>query len=144
MREIKFRAWDGEQMIDTFSVQSNGDGINYRGNIMTSWKLMQYTGLTDKNGKEIYESDIVLANGMESVLDNDMSQARKYISPMISDSRHFEKRRSAYQVYWQHNFCCFSFMSLSTPKHSIEVDVNSRELEIIGNIFEHSHLLRKQ
>lgn len=54
MRTIKFRAWDGEKMIEepTFEV-SNGvpdDG---------EWILMQYTGLKDKNGKEVYEGDIV-------------------------------------------------------------------------------------
>lgn len=52
-REFKFRAWDGSQMHYTFSVQSNGDGILYAGDIMPDWKLMQFTGLTDKNGKEI-------------------------------------------------------------------------------------------
>lgn len=54
MREIKFRAWDGGKMIfpelygpDWDSCQTNG------------YQLMQYTGLKDKNGKEIYEGDIV-------------------------------------------------------------------------------------
>lgn len=62
MREIKFRAWDGEKMIDTFSVQSNGDGVLYSGDIMGSWEIMQFTGLLDKNGKEIYEGDILMAD----------------------------------------------------------------------------------
>ncbi len=65
MREIKFRAWvlkdealDGlmENMME-YDVESFHDPLyEYKqGNII----LMQYTGLKDKNGKEIYEGDIV-------------------------------------------------------------------------------------
>ena len=53
MREIKFRVWqtDHEEMeyFDLFNAeQYAADG-----------PIMQYTGLKDKNGKEIYEGDIV-------------------------------------------------------------------------------------
>lgn len=58
MREIKFRAWDMENKIMRFS------GIEEpltMGEIipLNSYILMQYTGLKDKNGKEIYEGDIL-------------------------------------------------------------------------------------
>ena len=52
MRTIKFRAWDGEKMTPEFYIGSYLS-MNYTG------KLMQYTGLKDKNGKEIYEGDIL-------------------------------------------------------------------------------------
>ena len=54
MRELKFRVWDGEKMI----YQENGVMFffPYKG----AGEVMQYTGLKDKNVKEIYEGDVVI------------------------------------------------------------------------------------
>jgi len=51
-REIKFRAWINEKMWH-FDIKESAGYVWHKGN------LMQYTGLKDKNGKEIYEGDIV-------------------------------------------------------------------------------------
>jgi len=63
-REIKFRAWDGsiEKMFyDAFSIQSFGSviDIGWKSKNVKEIIYQQYTGLHDKNDKEIYEGDIV-------------------------------------------------------------------------------------
>ena len=60
-REIKFRAWDTEyrEWREDFTIQADGKVHDIDGNETGTIVLMQFTGLKDKNGKEIYEGDIV-------------------------------------------------------------------------------------
>lgn len=68
-REIKFRAWDfdNKSMIypdselgTIFCFDKVGLSIYHcDGYELSSFNVMQYTGLKDKNGKEIYERDIL-------------------------------------------------------------------------------------
>ena len=59
-REIKFRAWDGEQMISPDYIDRNGMAWWKENSIPTfNVQPMQFTGLHDKNGREIYDRDIV-------------------------------------------------------------------------------------
>lgn len=58
MREIKFRVWhaDNNEMLGPFDLTQNPI---YWADKMRDGVLMQYTGLKDVNGVEIYEGDIL-------------------------------------------------------------------------------------
>ena len=68
-REIKFRAWNKKDkvMVDVAAMNFGPSGFwsliedayDAELQLADSYELMQYTGLKDKNGREIYEGDIV-------------------------------------------------------------------------------------
>jgi len=68
MREIKFRGWDeeGKRMLPPQDLSTSRLYLEWLGIIDVP--LMQYTGLKDKEGKDIYENDFVYLSGYGSYL----------------------------------------------------------------------------
>lgn len=122
MREIKFRAWYQNKM------NYNITKAHYEHNAMSGhggdlwdldeWlklsKVMQYTGMKDRNDKEIYEGDIILCT---------YHTAHNYIRKGI-----VEYFASSFILNWGDQ----------TDENLDEV---SAKLEVIGNIFENPELL---
>lgn len=71
MRQIKFRAWDEvrKEMVEPTSIEIHDDGMFevlpcYSG---STYLLMQFTGLVDGDGKEVYEGDIIDFAGLKPI-----------------------------------------------------------------------------
>ncbi|HDR4874164.1 TPA: hypothetical protein QCR24_005071 [Bacillus cereus] len=105
MKEIKFRAWDKEFK------QFSDRALNYKIadiNYYTDYEWMQYTGIKDFHGNEIYEGDIVKnAFGEE------------------------------YKIIWDERRCQFIAITTIEDGSEWYQNV-SRSLEVIGNICENS------
>ena len=110
-REIKFRAWDGLRMTTSGIQFSSTDG---KLTMVKNMPLMQYTGLKDRNGVEIYEGDIVYAGGDKKNI------AEVYYSTKQSMGAFLLKNSWTEDMIW-----------------------TTKEIKVIGNIYEHSHLLDK-
>lgn len=130
MRQIKFRAWDKEKSVLLFQDDDfayvRTDGIDMvREGIRSpnlDVELMQFTGLFDKNGKEIYEGDIVTA-----------SFSKDFKAKIIYD----DDQTSYWLEYEQEGFmkpCTQMLLKRLVLNH---------ELEVIGNIHENPELLTK-
>lgn len=118
MREFKFRGWNSKKQKMSEPFLFDDFDTNYF--IPESWyfgdfEIMQYTGLLDKNGKEIWEGDILQLNNKTVTINS-------FTTHVIfnQSSARFELEDTV-------------FMGLDQQF--------TNNLEVVGNIYEHPHLL---
>lgn len=112
MREIKFRAWDKEEQEMIYGIEATPLHF-YEYLEMENFMVMQYTGLKDKNDKEIYEGDIVKQwDGIKQIIFEDfMWAAVEKLGEVVNSS-------------------CEEMLPFI-----------SNDCEVIGNIYENKELL---
>lgn len=127
MRKFKFRAWiDCKEPIKNFMVYSEKSLGDFFDHTLYGLKytLMQYTGLKDKNGKEIYEGDVVKRN-----------------------NRRFPDRRNVWRVEWREGSSGWALFVPATYEHSRnkrlleKFMIGDSNYEVIGNVYETPELL---
>ena len=133
-REIKFRAWlkEEEKMVNVETMDFTDKSMQYlekneiidayllRRMIFDDVELMQYTGIKDKNGVEIYEGDIVLIRiDKTNILHKTVVKFKHgtFIADIIGDNDY---------IYLFH----FGF--------------NKDDFEVVGNIYENPELLEEK
>jgi uncharacterized phage protein (TIGR01671 family) len=123
MREIKFRVWDAEnkEMFYPKKIEWNNQGELRFFNKNNMWNidmvLMQFTGLKDKNGKDILEGDI-----------------------LITPIEPWESSPEIIKVYWSTGELAWFAISTESDDSLMAWDTNASE--IIGNIYESPELLK--
>ncbi len=126
MRTIKFRAWDKNKGMSE-PTEDRGVFFRWRGlssNVWIDFELMQFTGLLDKNGKEIYEGDIIRYETSE---DFDAESTYDEIAEVKFINGVFDP------VY-------LSKRELHTYEDALLI---VGKIEVIGNIYENPELLTK-
>ncbi len=137
MRDIKFRIWDGAK--NEWLASSNKDALPYYGfalvgEVMTVqsppvWSLdegnvvEQFTGLTDKNGTEIYEGDICSFT----------SKTGKHIGVV-----EWLDNLAGFGLRMVKNNFRYTFSGLDT------MGVNLDTLEVIGNVHKNPELMEEK
>ncbi len=174
MREIKFRAWDKKtkQIIKYVTPINNEWCITFVNRFgMTDTfdgdlEYMQYTGLKDKNGKEIYEGDIVrVKHGIGDDGEDYYSEGyyQVFISSLYGIELRFKRlinkdKRNQYPIYTTlssyYNSLGIDYMSQSFDQLAVlgtwgenHISGNrwkenhySNDIKVIGNIYENPEL----
>jgi uncharacterized phage protein (TIGR01671 family) len=133
-REVKFRAL--EKNLKEIIPVHNINFVNRMINTGSAWRLfdeielMQYTGLKDKNGNEIYEGDIVSGESYET------SMARHWGNDV-------DEKEKCYEIQFIRG--SFRLCDVESKNWVAVIDhhVMSKveNLVVIGNIYDNSNLL---
>ena len=119
-REIKFRAWDKEnkKMAHVSRIDFGPGGIKY---LVDDSMLLEYTGLHDENGREIYEGDVVRYTAWHDGKPTDTIQG---------------------EVVYSGDLGMASFdIRLDHDGEIVRAVLPARGVEIMGNVFENPELL---
>lgn len=137
MREIKFRAWDSALKEILPNVQNHiGNGEWAFGNMLNDdrYSVMQYTGLTDKNRKEIYEGDIVkvLMTDWASKSDSDPRTIEEYL----------DDKSELYVIAFHRTEFSMLFKGDEDYPHYMRWGTHGF-IKVIGNIYENPEALEE-
>ena len=126
-REIKFRARNNKCWIYCDAIINGWAILNENGGMakINPETVGQYTGLHDKNGKEIYEGDIVLYQDWEMAYEGGGNDS--FINKGIVE-------------YCEDN-CCFNVTERQTVDLADVLYKDNEDLEVIGNIYDNPELL---
>lgn len=128
-RTIKFRAWsknEKDMLLDVHQLTRFKDLLT-----STNWEIMQFTGLLDSKGKEIYEGDIVK---------DVYSYSPEMSSLAWDDERIIEvKIPNIYLDYAEYP----ELSDFKEMKKYFEDSNGKYGVEVIGNIYENPELLTK-
>mgnify|MGYP001563855483 FL=1 len=141
MREIKFRVWDKKEKLmvggEYWLLASNGKVYEYSmGKLYEAtdkYEIIQYTGLHDKNGKEIYTDDILLVKkeNIEFLATPQFSLAYMgyaLCSPINTLSVPYDKNGKGIEQCGMSDYVTF-------------LQENCSAFEIVGNIYENENLI---
>ena len=132
MRELKFRVWDKDLckylegceisgLMAEFDAEGEGREVIIKQICPARYRFEQPTGLKDKNGKEIYEGDII-----EEEID--------FNSKMTDGT-------FRYKVCWDDTTLCWSINNIGNESIHDELWETNSSRRIIGNIHENPELI---
>lgn len=131
MREIKFRVWN-EDTKEMLEIQKHSFKTNksmpYGWNMQYEFDgLMQYTGLKDKNGNEIYEGDVVKYT-LKSYYNKTVTEMIPVTWGSYSDGGEYVDNVECWMIRYK------SLSDICDNKYN-------QSVEVIGNIYENPELL---